>query len=66
MPHDNGMSFDKKDGDVYKLLQPKMSECSSFGHFRVNGTNANIRIFVGLREDLAHVLLIDRAGKLQH
>lgn len=66
MPRENGISFDKKNGDVFDLLRPKMPECSSFGHFRVNGTDANIRIFVGLREALAYVLVIDRTGALQH
>ncbi len=66
LKREKGLSIDKRDGNISKLLEPQLPGCTTFGHFRVNGCSVNIRIFVGLNGDLAYVGLIDRTGKLQH
>lgn len=66
LPRENGISIDKKDGAVYGLLKPRVEACSTFGHFRVNTSGANTRVFVGLDQDLAYLVFIDRKGELQH
>ncbi len=66
LPREKGFSDDKKGTQAHYLLQTRMAECNTFGHFRVDGLDVNMRFFVGLREDLAYVLLIDREGKIQH
>ncbi len=65
VPREKGLSIDKNN-DAYKLLQLRMPESSTFGHFRVDGADPNMRFFVGLRSDLAYILLIDREGSVQH
>lgn len=66
MPRENGMSLDLKDSKVFKSLAPKLPGASTFGHFRVTGSDVPIRVFIGLERDLAYMLLIDRRGELQH
>lgn len=65
IPRESGISIDKKSGVAYELLKSKMPDCSSFGHFRVGGTDMATRVFVGIREDLVFILLFDREGRLQ-
>ena len=66
MARENGISIDKKDSPVYPLLQLRLEGCTTFGHFRVDGTTVNMRIFIGMHQDLAYILCIDREGKIQH
>jgi len=66
LPREKGISLDTKSGDAYEMLKLRMDGCSTFGHFRVDGTDANMRVFVGLHKDLAYIILIDREGKIQH
>ncbi|MFH1620549.1 MAG: hypothetical protein ABIB04_00505 [Patescibacteria group bacterium] len=66
LPREKGISLETKNGNIFELLKPKMDDCSTFGHFRVDGTSVNMRIFIGLNKDLAFILLIDREGELQH
>lgn len=66
LQHEKGFSIEKKDSSMHSFLQPRMDGCSTFGHFRVNGSASNTRVFVGLQRDLAYILLIDRSGELQH
>ena len=66
MPHEKGLSVDKRDGVLHQMLSRRMPGISTFGHFRVTGTESNMRVFVGRERDLARILLIDRKGELQH
>jgi hypothetical protein len=65
MPHEKGISIDKSDQSLLSILSARHPG-ATYGHFRVNGTNANTRVFIARDRDLARVLLIDREGSLQH
>lgn len=67
MPREKGISIERKDGNVaYQLLKTQYPRFTTFGHFRVNGTETLTRVFIGLDGDLGYVLIIDRNGELQH
>lgn len=63
---EKAISIDKRGGMMHERLSRMVPGITTFGHFRVTGTNANTRVFVGIDRDLARVLLIDRDGELQH
>ncbi|MFH1047382.1 MAG: hypothetical protein V1738_03700, partial [Patescibacteria group bacterium] len=65
MPHDKGISIDKKEGVVTQLLSQRLSGLT-YGHLRIPSTDSNTRVFIGRDRDLAKILLIDRTGELQH
>lgn len=66
IPHDKGMSQEKKDSDNYKMLKASYSNFSNFAHFRVNGTDHPFRIFGSMNGEMFYILLVDRKGSVNH
>src|SRR5262245_16053653 len=52
MPRENGLSIEPRNSTTHEMLTRKVAGVTTFGHFRVNGTDSNIRIFIGLDRGL--------------
>lgn len=67
LSRENGISIEKKNQEMHKILQLEMLEANTFGHFRVNHPEkSTFRVFGGIMKDLFYILYFDVDGKMQH
>jgi hypothetical protein len=66
MAHDKGFSIEKKKSTNHDMLIKDFPQYSTFLHFRVNGTDNPFRVFGAIHDDLCCVLLLDKAGSINH
>lgn len=68
LPHENGISAEKKNSENHNILQSECMLFNTFGHLRVNNVEGKntYRIFGAIFEDIFYILRIDRDGRMNH
>lgn len=67
LPHEKGISIEKKDSANFKEMVKSFGEFDTFGHFRVNTKNKSaFRVFGAIRSDLFYILRFDVGGSMNH
>lgn len=67
MPHEQGISIEKKDSTNHATLSSEYSDFDTFGHFRVKSkSKSKFRVFGARQSDLFYILRFDVDGAMNH